>query len=92
MAWIYPELQLSPPSSEPSTAGPARAKRRGCLSAASSAPSLGGPRSAGHRRAQHVGSRPAACFFGYFLCTSKESDKHDHCGYENGTFAGAVSM
>ncbi|MDH6332623.1 hypothetical protein M2299_003481, partial [Stenotrophomonas sp. 1278] len=45
-------LRLSgPPCSEPSTAGPARAKRRGCLSAASSAPPLGGPRSTGHRRA-----------------------------------------
>ncbi len=45
-------LRLSgPPCSEPSTAGPTRAKRRGCLSAASSAPPLGGPRSTGHRRA-----------------------------------------
>jgi len=42
---------IFPPCSEPSTGGPARAKRRGCLSAASSAPSLDGPRSAGYRRA-----------------------------------------
>ncbi|CRD53686.1 hypothetical protein BN1263460001 [Stenotrophomonas indicatrix] len=25
--------------------------------------------------ARSAGSRMAACFFGYFLCTSKESDK-----------------
>jgi len=72
MAWIYPELLLSPPSSEPSTAGPARAKRRGCLSAASSAPSLAGPRSTGHRRAQHVGSRPAERFFWLLFFARKE--------------------
>jgi len=59
--------------SEPSTAGPARAKRCGCLSAASSRTV---PRRTEERRApaRSDGSRPAACFFGYFLCTSKESN------------------
>ncbi|CRX69374.1 unnamed protein product [Stenotrophomonas maltophilia] len=59
--------------SEPSIAGESGAKRRRCLSAASSAPSPDSPRSAGYRRVA-TARAPAACFFGYFLCTSKESD------------------
>src|SRR2546427_10218438 len=77
MAWTYGVqhrlLTLGPPFSEPSIAGESGAKRRGCLSAASSAPSPDSPRSAGHRRAAPARDL-AACFFGYFLCTSKESD------------------
>jgi len=46
MAWLYPELLLSPPSSEPCTAG--------------------------HRRAQHVGSRPAERFFWLLFFSRKE--------------------
>ncbi len=59
--------------SEPSIARESGAKRRRCLSAASSAPSPDSPRSTGNRRAA-TARAPAAYFFGYFLCTSKESD------------------
>ncbi len=52
--------------SEPSTAGPARAKRCGCLSAASS---RAVPRRTEERRVpmRSIGSRLAERFFGYFL-------------------------
>jgi hypothetical protein len=59
--------------SEPSIAGESGAKRRRCLSEASSAPPPDSPRSAGYRCAASARAL-AACFFGYFLCTSKESD------------------
>ena len=53
MAWIYwvqlRLLTLGPPYREPSIAGESGAKRRRCLSAASSAPSPDSPRSAGYR-------------------------------------------
>ncbi len=53
MAWIYwvqlRPLTLGPPYSEPSIAGESGAKRRRCLSEASSAPSPDSPRSAGCR-------------------------------------------
>ncbi len=71
MAWIYPELPLSPPSSEPSTAGPARAKRRGCLSVASS---RAVPRRAEERRepVRSTGSRSAERFFWLLFFSQKE--------------------
>ncbi|KRG48923.1 hypothetical protein D7U91_07815 [Stenotrophomonas maltophilia] len=57
--------------SEPSTAGPARAKRRGCLSAASS---RAVPRRAEERRApvRSTGSRPAERFFWLLFFAYKE--------------------
>jgi len=76
MAWYWVQLWRlisGPPCSEPSIAGESGAQRRRCLSAASSAPSPDSPRSAGHRCAAPARIL-AACFFGYFLCTSKESD------------------
>jgi len=53
-------------------------------------PSAGrGARGTGVRSASARGRRSVSLvtFF-----ARKESDKHDHRGYENGTFAGAVSM
>ncbi len=71
-AWMLLILTFQSALSEPSTAGPARAKRCGCLSAASSRAVLDGPR----RRApacKHAGSRPAERFFGYFLCAQSDT-------------------
>ncbi len=97
-AWMLLLLILTFQSalSEPSIAGESGAKRRRCLSAASSAPSPDSPRSTGNRRVASARA-PAACFFGYFLCTSKESDTPPRSrkrvrANENGTLAGAVSM
>ena len=100
-------LDVGSALSEPSIAGESGAQRRRCLSEASSAPSPDSPRSAGCRRGATARGL-AACFFGYFLCTSKESDtppqsrkrsagmaRRDQMrgrSNENGTFAGAVSM
>ena len=66
---------LGPPSSEPSTAGPARAKRCGCLSAASSAPPLDGPRSAGDRCAAPARGRRRVLVT--FLFARKKSNAHE---------------
>ncbi len=99
-AWMLLPLILILQSalSEPSIAGESGAKRRRCLSAASSAPSPDSPRSAGNRRVATARAL-AACFFGYFLCTSKESDTPPRSRTrlsvrtnENGPLAGAVSM
>lgn len=69
---------LSPPCSEPSTAGESGAKRRGCPSEASSAPSPDSPRSAGHRCAAPARGWRSVSLVTFF--SRKESDKPNHRG------------
>ena len=101
MAWIYWvqlwPLTLGPPYSEPSIAGESGAKRRRCLSAASSAPSPDSPRSAGYRRVATARGWRSVSLVTFFA--RKESDtpprsrkRISRRANENGTFAGAVSM
>ncbi len=83
--------------SEPSIAGESGAKRRRCLSAASSAPSPDSPRSAGNRRVATARGWRSVSLVTFFA--RKESDTPPRSRKrlsvrtnENGTFAGAVSM
>jgi hypothetical protein len=83
--------------SEPSIAGESGAKRRRCLSAASSAPSPDSPRSAGYRRVATARGWRSVSLVTFFA--RKESDNPPRSRKrisgrtnENGTFAGAVSM
>ncbi len=71
-AWMLLPLILifRPALSEPSIAGESGAKRRRCLSAASSAPSPDSPRSAGHRRVATARGRRRVSF-GYFSFRAK---------------------
>ncbi len=98
-AWMLLPLILTFQSalSEPSIAGESGAKRRRCLSAASSAPSPDSPRSAGNRRVATARGWRSVSLVTFFA--RKESDTPPRSrkrlsvrANENGTFAGAVSM
>ncbi len=98
-AWMLLLLILTFQSalSEPSIAGESGAKRRRCLSAASSAPSPDSPRSTGNRRVATARGWRSVSLVTFFA--RKESDTPPRSrkrlsvrANENGTLAGAVSM
>ncbi len=75
-AWLLLFLILTFQSalSEPSIAGESGAKRRRCLSVASSAPSPDSPRSTGHRCAAPARALAARFFWLLFFSREKKSD------------------
>ncbi len=90
-------LDVGSALSEPSIAGESGAKRRRCLSAASSAPSPDSPRSAGNRCVATARGWRSVSLVTFFA--RKESDTPPRSrkrlsvrANENGTLAGAVSM